>query len=347
MKIKHIPHFNTRINADFFGFDENRNESFIYKISNKNGMTLCATDYGATVTSLQIPNLDGNFTDVVLGFDTLKDYIDSFRLPSAPYFGATVGRYAGRIGNAEFVLNGQKINLNKNNGNNALHGGHVGFSQKIWHCTPHKNRLTFTYTSTDGEENYPGTLHVTLTYSLTDDNQFMVEYSASADDDTAINLTHHSYFNLDGHTESVVEQQLQVHSDQYLETDSGNVPTGNFLSVGNTDFDFRTAKNCPQSIDNTFAIDGKSMAATLFSKKNGLKMEVYTNQPGLHIYVGGNCFSQINGKEHAAYHPLSGICFETQNYPDAPNHIKFPNAILKKGEIYHHKTVYHFKKHTT
>jgi aldose 1-epimerase len=342
MKIKHIPQFNGNINEKLFGFDENGNESFIHEISNKNGMKLRATDYGATVTSLQIPDKDGNLTDIVLGFNTLQDYIDSFRLPSAPYLGAIVGRYAGRIGNAEFILNGKKINLNKNNGNNTLHGGISGFSQSAWICTKNENSLTFTYTSVDGEENYPGELHVKLTYALSDNNEFIVAYEAFAKDDTVINLTHHSYFNLDGHTESVIGQQLSVNANQFLETDSGNVPTGNFMKVENTDFDFRNAKDCPENIDNTFILN-TDFAATLFSQKNNLKMDVYTDQPGLHIYVGGNCFNKINGKEHAVYHNLSGICFETQNYPDAPNHSNFPNAILKKGETYRHKTVYHFK----
>lgn len=342
MEIKHIPHFNGNINEKSFGFDENGNESFIHEISNKNGMKLRATNYGATVTSLQIPNEGGNLIDVVLGFDTLLDYIDSFRLPSAPYLGATVGRYAGRIGNAAFILNGKKINLNKNNGNNTLHGGNVGFSRALWKCSKSENSLTFTHTSPDGDENYPGELQIMLTYTLSDDNEFIVDYKASAADDTVINLTHHSYFNLDGHTEFVTGQQLSINADQFLETDSENIPTGNFINVGNTDFDFRDAKNCPENIDNTFVLD-KDFAATLFSTKNNLKMEVYTNQPGLHIYVGGNCFNKINGKQNAVYHSLSGICFETQNYPDAPNHENFPTAILREGEMYRQKTIYHFK----
>ncbi len=342
MEIKHIPHFTDSINEKSFGFDENGNEFFIYTVSNKNGMKLYASDYGATVTSLQIPDQSGELIDVVLGFDALQDYIDSFRLPSAPYLGATVGRYAGRIANAAFVLNRRKINLNKNNGDNALHGGVKGFSQAQWKCSNAGNSLVFTHTSVDGDENYPGELQIKLTYTLSDNNEFIVEYEATTNEDTVLNLTHHSYFNLDGHTAAVTGQQLSINANHFLETDSGNIPTGNFIKVGHTDFDFRTAKNCPESIDNTFVLN-KGNAATLVSTKNNLKMEVHTDQPGLHVYVGGNCFNTVMGKQNAVYHSLSGICFETQNYPDAPNHDNFPNAILRKGERYHHRTIYHFK----
>ncbi|AWA29483.1 galactose-1-epimerase [Flavobacterium magnum] len=342
MQTKHIPHFQTEISANSFGFDEQGNECFIYEISNGNGMILRATDFGATITSLKIPDNSGALTDVGLGFECLKDYIDSFGLPSAPYLGATVGRYAGRIAHARCQLNGKTIQLDSNHRNHALHGGHRGFSQQIWKCVPGTNTLTFTRNSPDGEGGYPGTLDVSLTYSLTDDNELKLEYVASADKDTIINLTHHSYFNLDGHDQSIVWQQLTVNSGQLLETDPDNVPTGNFINVQNTEFDFRSAKPCPKRIDHTFVLDNEEVAATLSSRSGNLQMEVRTNQPGLHIYVGGNCFGRIQGKEDAAYHNLSGICFETQNFPDAPNHAHFPTAILKKGDSYHHRTTYKF-----
>ena len=318
------------------------------EMTNKNGMQLKVITYGATITSLKIPLGKGGFIDVVLGFDTLEAYIKSFDLESAPYLGSTVGRYAGRISNGDFNLNGKTINLNRNNNNNSLHGGNIGFSQKQWkikNVTEGENpSITLSYLSPNGEENYPGDLSVDLTYTLSDDNELIIEYVATTSEDTVINLTHHSYFNLDGHNSTILEQDLSINSNKILETNEHNIPTGQFLNLENNLFDFNQAKKCPQTIDTTFILnDGEKISASLFSPKNNLGMLVYTNQPAVHIYVGGNCFNSIKGKENADYHPLSGICFETQNFPDAPNHDHFPNAILRKDEVYQHKTMYKFQ----
>lgn len=315
---------------------------------NKNGMQLKVISYGATITSLKIPLKNGHFIDVVLGFDTLEAYIKSFDLESAPYLGSTVGRYAGRISNGDFNLNGKTINLNRNNNNNSLHGGNIGFSQKQWkikNVTEGENpSITLSYFSPDGEENYPGDLSIDLTYTLSDENELIIEYVATTSEDTVINLTHHSYFNLDGHSSTILEQDLLIHSNKILETNEHNIPTGQFLNLENNLFDFNQAKKCPQTIDTTFVLnDVEEISASLFSPKNNLEMLVYTNQPAVHIYVGGNCFNAIKGKENADYHPLSGICFETQNFPDAPNHDHFPNAVLRKDEVYQHKTIYKFQ----
>ena len=318
------------------------------EMTNKNGMQLKVITYGATITSLKIPLEKGGFIDVVLGFDTLEAYIKSFDLESAPYLGSTVGRYAGRISNGDFNLNGKTINLNRNNNNNSLHGGNIGFSQKQWkikNVTEGENpSITLSYFSPDGEENYPGDLSIDLTYTLSDENELIIEYVATTSEDTVINLTHHSYFNLDGHSSTILEQDLLINSNKILETNEHNIPTGQFLNLENNLFDFNQAKKCPQTIDTTFVLnDGEEISASLFSPKNNLEMLVYTNQPAVHIYVGGNCFNAIKGKENADYHPLSGICFETQNFPDAPNHNHFPNAVLRKDEIYQHKTMYKFQ----
>jgi len=318
------------------------------ELTNKNGMQLKVITYGATITSLKMPLINGNFIDVVLGFDTLDGYLNSFQLKSAPYFGATVGRYAGRINNSSFSLNGQLIDLNSNNNGHSLHGGNMGFSQKQWEI---KNvnegdnpSVTLSYFSPDGEENYPGDLSIDLTYTLSDENELIIEYIATTSEDTIVNLTHHSYFNLDGHNATILEQDLSVNSDKILETNEHNIPTGQFLNLENNLFDFNQAKKCPQTIDTTFVLhDGNEISASLFSPKNNLKMLVFTNQPAVHIYVGGNCFNALKGKENADYHHLSGICFETQNFPDAPNHNHFLNAVLRKGEIYRHKTMYKFQ----
>ena len=318
------------------------------EMTNKNGMQLKVITYGATITSLKIPLEKGGFIDVVVGFDTLEAYIKSFDLESAPYLGSTVGRYAGRISNGDFNLNGKTINLNRNNNNNSLHGGNIGFSQKQWkikNVTEGENpSITLSYFSPDGEENYPGDLSLDLTYTLSDENELIIEYVVTTSEDTVINLTHHSYFNLDGHSSTILEQDLLINSNKILETNEHNIPTGQFLNLENNLFDFNQAKKCPQTIDTTFVLnDGEEISASLFSPKNNLEMLVYTNQPAVHIYVGGNCFNAIKGKENADYHPLSGICFETQNFPDAPNHNHFPNAVLRKDEVYQHKTMYKFQ----
>jgi len=319
-----------------------------YELTNSNGAKLEVINYGATVSALKIPLKNGEMVDVVLGFDNLESYTNSFDLPSAPYLGTTVGRYAGRINDAVFTLNGKAIHLEKNNNGNSLHGGIDNFSKKVWEVKKVNEganpSITLTYLSPANEANYPGDLSVELTYILSEENELIIRYSAKTTEDTMVNLTHHSYFNLDGHSSSVVNQELIVNTRQMLEVADDCIPTGRVLEVNNTDFDFFTPKKCPASIDNTFVLSGKDeFAASLFSEKNNLKMTVYTDQPGVHIYVGGNCFNTIKGKENADYHTLSGICFETQNFPDAPNHGHFPSALLKKGEEYVHNTLYKFK----
>lgn len=350
MKLKRISNFIEPIFEKVFGFSDGYQKVGLYTLQNRNGMKLRVSDYGATVTSLVVPLKQGGSADVVLGFDTLQDYTDAFDLPSAPYFGAAVGRFAGRIAAGRFSLGGRQIVLNANHGEHALHGGEMGFSRKVWdvkRLLPGNNpSITLSLVSPDGDEHFPGRLTVELTYTLTEENEFTVEYKAITAQDTIVNLTHHSYFNLDGHQSSVDGQQLGVNSRKMLETGPGNIPTGNFTSLEAHDFDFSQAKPCPHKIDNTFVLEGGyGQAASLYSPKNKLRMSVFTNQPAVHIYVGGNCFNRIKGKDGADYHALSGICFETQNFPDAPNHAHFPSAVLKKDSIYYHKTIYKFQSY--
>ena len=334
--------------VELFGFVANGGAVDSYELTNQNGMQLKVINYGATITSLKMPLKNGKIVDVVLGFDTLDAYIKSFDLEGAPYFGATVGRFAGRINNGTFNLNGKIFHLNKNNNTHSLHGGNIGFSQKVWkveNVNEGENpSITLSYLSPDNEENYPGDLSVALTYTLSEENELIIEYKANTTQDTIVNLTHHSYFNLDGHESDISEQELIVNSEKMLETTNENIPTGRFINTANSSFDYSKPKKCPSKIDNTFVLEKEDeFAASLFNKKNNLKMTVYTNQPGVHIYVGGNCFNAVKGKENADYHSLSGICFETQNFPDAPNHEHFPSSVLKKEEAYHHKTIYEFK----
>lgn len=345
MDKNHFPQFETTKNVKSFGLLPDGKEVLCYTLTNKNGYELSLINYGATITSLKIPIGDKKI-DVVLGFDSLEDYINSYYLPSPPYFGTTVGRFAGRINNAEFVLNGKRHFLNKNHGEHNIHGGILGFSRKFWKVMvltlEDDPSITLEYASSDNEENFPGELTVKVTYTLTEDNELKVSYTAKTNEDTIINLTQHSYFNLDGHSNEVSGQLLTIFSDKVLETDEALIPTGEFALLKNHDFDFSSAKACPKSIDNTFVLKG-SNAAVLCSEKNKLRMSVTTNQPAVHIYVGGNCFNKIKGKESSNYHSLSGICFETQNFPDAPNHDNFPSAVLRKGEEYDHQSTFKFE----
>ncbi|MBC5837829.1 aldose epimerase family protein [Flavobacterium muglaense] len=348
MKIKQISHLDLKTTKKLFGNTSNNEVVHLYELTNKNGMRLQLTNFGATVTSLNIPLKNNQTVDVVLGFDTLESYMKSFQLDGAPYFGATVGRYAGRISNGVFNLNGTAVSLYKNNNNHSLHGGNHNFSQKVWEVVKitegENSSITLNYVSPDGDEHYPGELSVSLTYTLSEKNELIIAYKATTTADTIVNLTHHSYFNLDGHQASLTGQELIINSEKMLETTIESIPTGTILNTAGSVFDFTNPKQCPALIDNTFVIEKTNeYAASLFSKNNKLKMTVYTNQPAVHIYVGGNCLNQIKGKANCDYHSLSGICFETQNFPDAPNHPHFPSAILRKNETYQHKSIYKFQ----
>jgi aldose 1-epimerase len=328
-----------------FGFFPNGEEVFCYNLSNKSGLEIEVINYGAVITSLKIPVSKKKKVDVVLGFDTLEKYVNSFNLPNAPYLGAIVGRYAGRINSAAFILNGNTIELTKNHGNHQIHGGVEGFSKALWEVKRlESNTIVLEYVSQDNEEHFPGQLTTQVSYTLTEENELKVDMMAKSTEDTIINLTQHSYFNLDGHSEDIINQELVVNSSKTLETNIENIPTGKFFEIARSPFDFSSPKECPTKIDNTFVLnDNDNVSAILISKKNNLKMSVFTNQPAVHIYVGGNCFNQIKGKENASYHPLSGICFEAQNFPDAPNHAHFPNPILKKDATYIHNTTFKFE----
>ncbi|HNP32956.1 MAG TPA: aldose epimerase family protein [Flavobacterium sp.] len=346
MEKNHFSQTGTTKNVKSFGLLSDGKEILCYTLRNKNGLELSVIDYGATITSLKIPISNDVKIDVVLGFDTIDDYINSYYLQSPPYFGTTIGRFCGRIDNAEFSLNGKKHFLNKNHGEHNIHGGILGFNRKLWkvkETTSNENpAITLQYISPNNEENFPGELIVQVTYTLTEKNELKVNYSAKSSEDTLVNLTQHSYFNLDGHSNDISNQQLTINSGKVLETNEELIPTGEFAPLKNHDFDFSSAKSCPDFIDNTFVLENQN-AATLYSEKNKLKMSVITNQPAVHIYVGGNCFNKIKGKENTDYHSKSGICFETQNFPDAPNHAHFPNSVLKKGEEYNSQTSFCFE----
>lgn len=318
-----------------------------FVLTSKAGMQLTVLNYGASITSLKIPLQNQEFVDVVLGFESATDYANSFEYGHAPYFGAVVGRFAGRIRNAEFQLNEKTIQLDKNLGEHHIHGGVEGFSQKIWEVSSHSEgdepSISFSITSSHLDENFPGEVKVEVTYTLTLAGELDIQYKATTTEDTLLNLTQHSYFNLDGHQANVTDQELKINADKVLETDEENVPTGKLIPLKNHQFDFSKFKSVPSQIDDAFVLDFENdVAAELKSKKNMLQMKVFTNQPCVQVYVGGQIDSKLKSKDQISYHKTSGICFETQAFPDAPNHTHFPSAILKKDKTYHQHTKFQF-----
>jgi aldose 1-epimerase len=338
------------INSKFklFGTMPNGEAVYSYELKNTNGIEVKIINYGATITSLKIPLKTGNIIDVVLGLESLEDYIKSYEIGGSPYYGATVGRYSGRINQGLFTLNNIVYQLEKNLNNHSLHGGNIGFSQRIWSLKKITDGInpsvTLTYFSPNNEGGFPGDLNVELTYTLSENNELSIDYIATTSEDTIINLTNHSYFNLEGQHETIANQDLFINSNTVLETDNENVPTGLLLNLVNTTNDFSNAKKCPEKIDSSFVLNKENkIAASLYSDINNLKMLVFTDQPSVHIYVGGKNDDSITAKENIKYQSNSGICFETQNFPDAPNHSHFPNSVLKKKEAYLQKTVYKFE----
>jgi len=321
---------------------------YSHELINKNGIEVKIINYGATINSIKIPLKTGKIIDVVLGLDTLEDYIKSYEIGGSPYYGATIGRYSGRINQGSFTLNNKKYQLEKNQNNHTLHGGNIGLSQRIWEVVKITEDINpsikMTYFSPNMEGGFPGDLTVVLTYTLTENNELSIEYKATTSEDTIINLTNHSYFNLEGHNGTVANQDLYINSKSILDTNEENIPTGLVLDINNSHFDFSTVKKCPIKIDTSFVLNkNNEVAASLYSESSNLKMLVYTDQPSVHIYVGGKCDEQLIGKEKSKYQTNSGICFETQNFPDAPNHGHFPNSVLKKDETYLQKTIYKFE----
>lgn len=324
--------------------NKHNTEISTYTITNKNGVEAHLTNYGATLLSLYVPTKNGKI-DVVLGFHTIDEYIKAFEIGASPYFNAVVGRFAGRIKNAQFQLNGKTIQLDQNHGKHHLHGGKHQLSNVAWNFENYNeetNTLTFSYVSKSNEF-YPGDVTIEVAYTLTDENELNINYKATTTEDTLLNLTNHAYFNLDGISGNTLDQKLQINAEKFLELDDEKIPTGNFIPMENHAFDFRSSKNVVAGIDHCFVLKNNTEpAAILESVKNGLTMKVYTDQPAVQIYVGGKTSDELQNKESVEYHTESGICFETQVFPDAPNHEDFPNAILRKGETYQQNTTFQF-----
>jgi len=331
-----------------------------YLLSNSNGMTVKITNYGAKVMSLKVPGRNGTPGDVVLGYDTPAEYING-----NPYFGAIIGRYANRIAGAEFSLDGKEYDLPKNNGNNCLHGGPGGFNNVIWEVTGYQNDdehhyLKLKYVSKDREEGFPGTLTVYVTYSIGDTNALRIDYKATTDKKTVVNLTHHSFFNLkDGGKTPISDHILKINAGHYTPVNKELIPTGEMASVKGTPMDFTQPVAIGKRINDDFKQlrygrgydhnwvlnkQGKelSLAAEVYEPATGRIMQVFTTEPGLQFYSGNFLDGSDTGKNGVVYHYRSAFCLEAQHFPDSPNHPGFPSTVLKPGEEYRQTTIYRF-----
>lgn len=328
----------------------------LYRFENEHGMVMEVSDFGATLYSLLVPDKDGNLCDVVLGYDDPIGYEG----PSRTFFGVTVGRSANRIANGRFELNGKTYQLDQNQNGNNLHSGMEFYSFRIWQVkaiTDHS--ITFALHSPDGDQGYPGTVDIEVTYTLTSDNGVKIDYYAVPEEDTILNLTNHSFFNLNGHASgSILEQWLWVDADAFTPTNGALIPTGEIRPVEGTPMDFRTKKMVGRDIakedealilggggyDHNWCLNNNGKFAKvveLSSDLSGITMEAYTDLPGVHIY-SGNYLREEVGKQGIIYKQYQGICFETQHYPDAINHENFPSPIVRKGKEYKTTTIYKF-----
>ncbi len=329
----------------------------LYTLKNSSGTVAQITNFGGKIVSLWVPDRHGNFDDIVLGHPNIDDYLNS----KEKYFGALIGRYGNRIANGKFSLDGQEFNLAKNNGDNQLHGGNKGFDSAVWDATPiDQQTLELKYVSKDMEEGYPGNLTVTVIYQLTDNNELKIEYWATTDAPTVINLTHHSFFNLKGAGNGTINDHLLlINSAYYTPVREGLIPTGEIASVEDTPFDFqkliaigkRVDSENQQLIyglgyDHNFALnqslEALNYAAKIIEPVSGRTMEVYTNEPGLQFYGGNFLDGSIAGKENKSYKFRTAFCLETQHFPDSPNNPNFPSTRLNPKEEYYSICIYKF-----
>ena len=317
-------------------------------LENSNGSKVTLVEYGAAIQSIKIRDKKGYQIDVVLGYDSPEEYEYNDGC-----LGATIGRFANRINNAEFELNGISYKLTENEGKNHIHGGNNGFARRLWKGTSDGKSVIFYLNSFDGEEGYPGNIKISVMYFLDDNDALHIRYKATTDKDTIINLTNHSYFNLDS-SEKIFEHVLLINSNKITEVNDDSIPTGNILNVENTPFDFTVPKKIGSNIDdNNIQINiGKgydhnyillsNVAAVLYSEKSGIEMTVETDRPGMQLYTANFLTDRI-GKGGMIMRKRSAVCFETQNFPDAINHDNFPECVLRKDEEFQSETVYRFR----
>jgi len=331
----------------------------LFTLKNNSGATVAITNYGGRLVSLLVPDKDGKATDVILGYDSLKSY----QKPKEPYFGAIIGRYGNRIAKGKFILDGKAYQLDINDGVNTLHGGFNGFYGKVFSAKQlSASQLELTYVSKDGEGGYPGNLTATVVYTLAPDNSLKIEYKATTDKPTIVNLTNHAYFNLNGAgSPTITDNVLQINADAFLPVDTTLIPTGKLQPVKGTPFDFTTSKTIGKDIgtadeqlkngkgyDHNFVLNKHDLTtpvATVKSTQTGITMEVYTEEPGLQFYSGNFLTGKSkDGKGSTAYPYRSAFCLETQHFPDAPNQPAFASTVLKPGQTYHTVTIYKFSK---
>ncbi len=333
----------------------------LYTLRNQSGMTVKVTNYGAIITSIVVPDRDGKMADVALGYNRVEEYMNAV---AKPYFGAIVGRYGNRIAKGEFKLNGETYTLARNNGENHLHGGVIGFDKVVWHARLDEstNLLALSYLAKDKEEGYPGNLLIKVTYKLTNDNTIVVDYHATTDKATPVNLTQHTYFNLKGEGEgTILNHELMLNAKRYTPVDEGLIPTGEMPSVTGTPFDFTTAKTIGRDIeqnheqlkfgggfDHNWVLDkgGKegemTLAARVYEPTSGRVMEIHTTEPGVQFYCGNFLDGRLKGKSGKTYVHRGGFCLETQHFPDSPNQPSFPSTILRPGATYKTTTMFKF-----
>jgi aldose 1-epimerase len=323
-----------------------------FTLTNSSGMQVQAITWGAIIKSIRVPDRNGKMDDVVLGYDTLDPYV---RNPS--YFGAIVGRYANRIANGKFTLDGKEYTLATNNRPNHLHGGTKGFDKQVWDAKVSGASVSFTYRSVDGEEGFPGTVNTTVSYTLTDKNELIVEYRATTDKATPFNLSQHSYFNLTGASRDVLDHEVTIFADRFTPTDTTLIPTGELASVGGTPFDFRKPEkigarindNYPQlrqasGYDHNYVINrqgaGLVPAARVVEPTTGRTLEVSTTEPGMQFYTANTL--NVVGKAGRTYQKYFAFCLETEHYPDSPNKPQFPSSIIRPGTEFSSRSVYTF-----
>ena len=349
----------TKMKKEAFGKTPDGTAVDLYTLTNAKGVEARIITYGGIVVSLKVPDRNRKFDDVVLGYDNLEGYIKN-----NPYFGALIGRYGNRIAKGKFTLNGVEYTLAKNNGENHLHGGIKGFDKVVWKASQVRGKngaaLQLTYLSKDGEEGYPGNLSVTAIYTLTDNNEVRIDYSATTDKDTILNLTNHSYFNLAGPgTTSILGHEVMINADRFTPVDKTLIPTGELRSVRGTPMDFtkpttigaRIEQQDEQLIfgmgyDHNWVLNNSNgqlgLAARVYEPTTGRVMEVYTTEPGMQFYTGNFLDGTITGKGGKVYHRRYGFCMETQHFPDSPNKPNFPSVVLKPGQKYTQTTIYKF-----
>ena len=327
----------------------------IYTLTNEAGLKAKLTTWGACLVEMHVPDRKGALADITLGFDKLDAYLGAH-----PHFGVTTGRYANRIGAGRFTLDGKVYQLGLNTGANHLHGGFVGFDHRLWkgESVPGANEVRFTYTSPDGEEGYPGTMEIAVTYTLTAKNELRIDYEATADKPTIVNLTNHAYWNLAGAGEGdILGHELRLHAGRFLPVDAGAIPTGKIESVAGGPMDFTKAKTLakdfaqmtgtPGGYDHNFLIDqpqpsALTLAAEVYEPKSGRVMNISTTEPGIQLYTGNFLDGSVTGKGGKVYRKNYGFCLETQHFPDSPNHPDFPSTVLRPGQTFRSTTVHQF-----